>query len=97
MTKSRAEQAWYDLAQISMGLPRVLGEARPPKRTWRVFADGMVAGYINRKRTIEFGTGSHTERVAMAWAEGLSDSAAEEFAAAHPDLNYRGKQTHLTT
>ena len=97
MTKSPAEQASYDLAQISMKLPLVLGQGRQPKRTWRVFADGTVVGYINRKRAIEFGTGSHSERVAMAWAEGLTDSAAEKFAVAYPDLNCRTKQTHLTT
>lgn len=96
MTKSPAEQASYDLGQISMRLPLVGGQGRPPKRTWRVFTDGAVVGYINRKRTIEFGTGCHAERVAMAWAEGLSNSAAEDFAAAYPDLNCRSKQTHLT-
>lgn len=96
MTKSPAEQASYDLAQISMKLPRVFGQGRPAKRTWRVFADRTVVGYINRKRTLEFGTGSHAERVAMAWAEGLEESAAKKFAAEYPDLNSRSKQTHLT-
>lgn len=97
MTKSPAEQARYDLAQISMKLPVVFGQSRPPKRTWRVVADGTVVGHINRKRAIEFGTGPHAERVAMAWAEGLSDSAAEKFAMEYRDLNCRSKQTHLTT
>ena len=97
MTKSPAEQAIYDLAQISMKLPLIMGMGRQPKRTWRVAADATVVGYVNRKKTIEFGSGPHAERTAMAWAEGLSDSAAERFASEYPDLNCRFRQTHVQT
>lgn len=95
MTKTPAEQAWYDLTQISN--PLVIGQGRPPRRTWRVFADSTVVGYVNRKRTLEFGSGARAERVAMAWAYGLSVHFAERFAADYPDLNYRGAQTHLAS
>jgi len=94
MNKSKAEQAYFELAQISMSLPMTLGH-RPSKLTWRVLPDGLVVGYTNRKKEHEFGTGPHAERVAMAWAEGLSDLAAERFAANYPELNYRGKQTNI--
>lgn len=94
MTKSKAEQAWFDLCQISMSLPRTFG-ARPPKLSWRVLADGSVVGYSNKKREHEFGIGPHAERVAMAWAEGLNNSAAERFAANYPELNHRIKQTNI--
>jgi len=95
MTKSPAEHAPYDLAQIAMKLPRMFGEARPPKRKWRVSADATVVGHTNRKKAIEFGAGSHAERAAIAWAEGLSDYATEQFAAEYPDLDCRHNQTHI--
>ena len=93
LTKTKAEQAWYELCQISMDLGiKTGGES---KRTWRVLEDGLVVGYLGRKRALEFGIGSHAERVAMAWAERLNETSARRFATEHPELEKRHKQTHL--
>jgi hypothetical protein len=92
MTKTPAEQAYYDLAQISMKLPATWPDATNFKRTWRVAADGNVIGYEKKKKVEEFGSHPFSERIAMAWAEGLAVYGAEKFALANPDLDVRHKQ-----
>lgn len=93
VTKTKAEQAWYELCQISMSMGMTIGGE--PKRTWRVLEDGLVLGYLGRKRALEFGIGLHAERVAMAWAERLNETAARRFATEHPELDRRHKQTYV--
>lgn len=56
------------------------------KRTWKTNIYGNTVGYEGQKRVQEFGNQSYSERLAMAWCNGMTVCDAEQFALSNPDF-----------